>query len=264
MCYDIKTSLEKQLRRAILDGNLAQIEEINEKLSIFSPDEIELNHVSGFNHPQLIIYTNEAPFTPILATWGLVPSWVRDDQQKESLWNKTLNARGETMWDKPSFRSSAKNKRCLVFIEGFYEHRHFKGKTYPYYIHHKQKELLPVAGLYSKWYDPDKGNDMHTFSIVTTKANTLMASIHNNPKLAEPRMPLILLNETQETWLKEVTDPSDKKLIEELVQPYPDNELEAHTVAKLRGKNSLGNVQAATDEVTYPELTQEDNKLTLF
>ncbi|MBT8327443.1 MAG: SOS response-associated peptidase [Bacteroidia bacterium] len=264
MCYDIKTSLEKQLRRAILDGNLAQFEEINEKLSIFSPDEIELNHVSGFSHPQMIIYTSEAPFAPTLATWGLVPSWVRDEQQKNAIWNKTLNARGEKIWEKPSFRSSAKNKRCIIYIEGFYEHRHLNGKTFPYYIYHKEKDLLPVAGLYSKWFNPDAGHDIHTFSIVTTKANELMTTIHNNPKLKEPRMPLLLIEETQEEWLRMVEEPADKKLIEELIKPYPDHELNGYTVSRIRGKDALGNVEEATNEVIYPEIIKEDNELTLF
>ncbi len=263
MCYDIKTSLEKQLRRAILDGNQAQIDEINEKLSIFSPTEIELNHASGFTHPKIIIYTNEAPMKPVLSQWGLVPPWVKDDAQKNTLWNRTLNARGETMFEKPSFRSSAKNKRCLIFLEGFYEHQYVKGKTYPYYISHKEKDLIAVAGLYSEWKHPSLDEPLNTFAIVTTKANSLMAEIHNNPKLAEPRMPLILPEELQEQWLLNIDEPTDKELVEELIKPYPDDELEAHTVARLKGKNAIGNVKEASKEVVYAELSGDQN-LKLF
>jgi putative SOS response-associated peptidase YedK len=263
MCYDIKTSLEKQLRRAMLDGNQAQIDEIHEKLSIFSPSEIELNHASGFTHPRLIIYTNNEPFKPIISQWGLVPHWVKDQAQKNSFWNKTLNARGETIWEKPSFKSAAQKRRCLVFIEGFYEHHHHKGKTYPYFISHKDKDLFAVAGLWSEWKNPELEEPLNTFSLVTSKANTLMAEIHNNPKLAEPRMPLILPEELQEQWLLNIEEPTDQELIKELVQPYPDDLLVAHTVGRLKGKNALGNVKEVTNEVIYSELLDDPN-LKLF
>lgn len=258
MCYDIKTNLEKQLRRAILDGDPAQIEEIREKLSIFSPDQIELNHASGFEHPSLIIYTNDEPFRPELAQWGLTPHWVKDKAQQHALWNKTLNARGETIWEKPSFRYAAEHQRCLVFLEGFYEHQHYKGKTYPYYIARRDHGLLPVAGLWSKWTDPDNGREIKTFTIVTTRANTLMSEIHNNPKLEEPRMPLILPDELKEQWIMNIDEASDKELVKELILPYPDNELEAHTVGKLRGKGAIGNTPEATKEVQYAEIIERD------
>ncbi len=264
MCYDIKTSLEKQLRRAILDGNLQEINEINEKLSIFTPEQIELNHASGFTHPKLIIYTEEDLYTPIIATWGLVPYWVRDSQQKNQLWNKTLNARAETMFDKPSFRQAARSGKCLIHIEGFYEHRHINKKTYPYYITSKNEELLTVAGLYSKWYNPDLGEEIITFSIVTTKANNLMTKIHNNPKLKEPRMPLILPTELENKWLLNAENPIDQKLLNDLVLPFVEEELKAFTVAPIKGKNSTGNTISATKPKEYAEVVAEDNKTTLF
>lgn len=261
MCYDIKTSLEKQLRRAILDGNQEQIAEINEKLSIFSPDKIELNHASGFSHPQLIIYTNDAPYKPELATWGLIPHFAKTKEEQNAIWNKTLNARGESIFEKPSFKHSAKQKRCLVFLQGFYEHYHLNGKTYPYFIQVKDKELFAVAGLWTEIVNTETGELTKTFSLVTTKANKVMARIHNNPKLQEPRMPLILLEDLQEQWLIEIKDVNDQKLIEELVQPYPDNELLSYTVAPIKGKNAVGNTLNATKERVYAELSAEQGSL---
>ena len=259
MCYDIKTNLEKQLRRAILDGDEARIVDIQEKLSIFSPDQIELHHASGFTHPKMIVYGQDAPYDPILAQWGLVPHWVRSEEQKQGLWNKTLNARGETIWEKPSFKQAASSGRCLVFLEGFYEHRHFKGKTYPYFIQRKDRKLLPVAGILNTWRDEQTGADIPTFSIVTTRANELMTIIHNNPKLPEPRMPLILPDELQEQWLLNIEDPGDLQLVNELILPYPDDALDAYTVGSLRGKNAVGNVPEAAKEVLYPVLVEDEN-----
>ncbi len=261
MCYDIKTSLEKQLRRAILDGNADQIKEINEKLSIFSPDEIALNHASGFSHPKMIIYTNENPTKPEIATWGLIPKFAKSKDEQEAIWNKTLNARGETIFEKPSFKNSAQNQRCLVFLEGFYEHYHNRGKTYPYFIHLKNKELFSVAGLWTDFVDTETGELTKSFSLVTTKANKEMAKIHNNPTLSEPRMPLILQEEMQEKWLIEIENVNDQKLIEELIKPFPDNELVSYTVGPIKGKKAVGNNVDATKEKVYAELIAEQGLL---
>ncbi len=255
MCYDIKTSLEKQLRRALLDGNKSDADDIAEKLKIFSKEDITLYHASGFEHPKMFIYTQENPKSPTLATWGLVPEWSTD---KESIWNKTLNARGETIFEKPSFKESAASKRCLIYLEGFYEHHHKNGKAYPYFIKHKEKDLFAVAGLWSEWQN-ELGEILKTFSIVTTKANSLMADIHNNPKLTEPRMPLILHKEAEEKWLNKELD---QDAIEKLIQPTKEGELIAHTVAPIKGSKASGNVPEASEEVRYSEL--EVKQLGLF
>lgn len=247
MCYDIKTSLEKQLRRALLDGSKADAQEIAEKLKIFTKEDIELHHASGFKHPQMFIYTQETPDTPTVATWGLVPEWAAD---KESIWNKTLNARGETIFEKASFRDSATNKRCLIYLEGFYEHHHKNGKTYPYFIKHKEKDLFAVAGLWSEWQN-ELGELLKTFSIVTTKGNLLMADIHNNPKLPQPRMPLILTADMESQWLDGKLAQND---IEKLIKPLAGDKLVAHTVGPIKGKKASGNVPQASLEVNYAEL----------
>ncbi|MGB5555280.1 MAG: SOS response-associated peptidase family protein, partial [Flavobacteriaceae bacterium] len=129
MCYDIKAGLEAQLKRAKRDGDVHGVAEIMEKLVPLT--DLPLHHASGFSHPELLIYTDRSPNFPEVATWGLVPHWVHDEAQLKKTWNNTLNARGETIFEKPSFRDSAKQHRCLVFVDGFFEHHHFKGKTYP-------------------------------------------------------------------------------------------------------------------------------------
>ncbi len=164
-------------------------------------------------------------------------------------YNKTLNARSETIFEKNSFKYSAKNKRCLIVIDGFYEHHHRNGTIYPYYIH--TDEPLILAGLWNYW---KKGEaEMQTFSIVTTKANAVMAKIHNNPKLAGPRMPVILNDELGKKYLEiNASDKAGQDEVLELCQPS-DIELQYHTVNPLRGKARLGNVPEASEYFEYGE-----------
>jgi putative SOS response-associated peptidase YedK len=181
---------------------------------------------------------------------------VKDDIQQQKIWNNTLNARGETIFEKPAFRTAAKYHRCLIYVDGFYEHHHFRGKTYPYFIEKKDGQPLILAGLWNQWTDPETDEHMNTFSIVTTEGNPMMAKIHNNPKLAGPRMPLILPEGMEEKWLVQVEDELDEKALLDLLQPYPEQELKAHTVRRLRGKDAMGNVPQITEEVQYPELQE--------
>ncbi|MBT8255978.1 MAG: SOS response-associated peptidase [Bacteroidia bacterium] len=255
MCYDIKASLESQLNRARREGDEDAIKEIIEKLAPLT--DLPIFHASGFSHPKLFIYTDDEPYTPTVATWGLVPHWVKDRDQLKKFWNNTLNARGETIFEKPSFRNSAKNNRCIIYVDGFYEHHHFKGKTYPFFIHQKNNVPIALAGLYSEWLDKETGELLNTFSIVTTRGNRMLAKIHNNPKLKGPRMPLILPAELEDAWLDPINDELDIKGIQELIQPYDEEELAAFTVHRLRGKEYLGNVLESSVPFDYEELEFE-------
>jgi len=252
MCYDIKASLEAQLTRAQREQDYQAIEEIMEKLIPLT--DLPIHHVSGFSHPELLIYTDRSPNFPEVATWGLVPHWVKDDEQRKILWNRTLNARGETIFEKPSFRNAAKNNRCIVYVDGFYEHHHFGGKTYPFFIKQHNNEPIALAGLWSEWSNKETGGTMTTFTIVTTEGNSLLAKIHNNPKLKGPRMPFILPLELEDKWLIHIDDELEQKSIEELIQSYPEEELTAHTVTRLRGKEYIGNVKEVSNSFEYEEL----------
>lgn len=252
MCYDIKASFEAQLSRVRRTGDKSAIKEIIEELIPLT--DLPIFHSSGFNHPELLIYTDRSPQFPEVATWGLVPSWVKNDSELKKHWNNTLNARGETIFEKASFKNSAKNKRCIIYVDGFYEHHHCSGKTYPYYIYRKDKQPMALAGLWNDWRNPETGGIIKTFTIVTTKGNSLMAKIHNNPKLKEPRMPLILPTELEERWLQQINDDLDLRSIKELIMEFPQDEITAHTVAKLRGKEYIGNVEIISDKVDYEQL----------
>lgn len=254
MCYDIKTSVDAHLKRAERKGDRNAINEIMERLVPLT--DLPLYHAMGFDHPSLLIYTDRSPHFPEVATWGLIPPWVRDESQMKKTWNTTLNARGETIFEKSSFRASAKNSRCLIYVDGFYEHHHYDKETYPFFIFRKDKEPMIFAGLYSEWENPNTGGRITTFSIVTTTGNKIMSKIHNNPKIDGPRMPVILPDALAEQWLVNYNDGLDKQAVQALVKEYPDAELSAYTVNKLRGKNSLGNTEGASEPFNYSELRE--------
>lgn len=251
MCYDVKTKLETLLKRAIRYHDEVGMMQIREELKPYITD---LHHVSGFSHPTFLIYPSSRPSSPILSKWGLIPHWVKNNQQAFQLWNKTINARGESIFEKPSFREAAISKRCIVYLDGFYEHHHFKGKSYPFFIQRKNMKPMAVAGLWSEWADKESGELINTFTIVTTKANQLMKIIHNNPKLPESRMPLILSESLEDDWLKDISNKDDQEFLKQLIQPYPTGELQAYSVQKLRGKSAFGNVPEASEEFIYAEL----------
>jgi putative SOS response-associated peptidase YedK len=251
MCYNVKALLRSQLLRARRAMNQQAIEEIQERLNELGVND--LHQVSGFSHPKLIIYI-EPNSEPVVATWGLVPNWVKNEEGKVQIWNSTLNARGETIFEKASFRDSAKFKRCLVYLDGFYEHHHYAGKTYPFFISRKDGEPFPVAGLWAEWTDKVTQSKLISFSIVTTQGNEMMTRIHNNPKLEGSRMPVILPEELADRWLD---NRMSQQELTQLLLPFDDELLTARTVARISGKESKGNVPEATDEYHYEEIKIE-------
>ncbi len=246
MCYNAKYLLEKALKRAIYWNQQRDVDYYREKLREYE----EQYQVSGFAHPKVIIYTNEQPYEPLLSSWGLIPHWTKSEKDALVIRNNTINARGETIFEKPSFRDAAKEKRCIIPVAGFYEHHHYKGQKYPFYITRKDDEPLNLAGLWSDWANKETGEIICSFSIVTTQANRLMSKIHNNPKLPEARMPLILADGAEDEWLK----PINKNDLQSLLKPFSEQELKAHTVRKLSGKDSPGNTPEASEEYVYEEL----------
>ena len=137
--------------------------------------------------------------TAILAEtmrWGLVPFWAKDPR----IGYRLINARAETVMDKPSFKHSFHTKRCLVPATGFYEWQHQNGKQ-PYYFHAVKEPLFSFAGLFDEWRDAE-GKSLKTFTILTTQANKLMNPIHN-------RMPVILTPDQESVWLSPVAPTPD-------------------------------------------------------
>ena len=252
MCYDVHAQLKTQLKRAIQDQDDVAIAEIEDKMR--QAGITDYFHVSGFAHPKMVIYTNEDPFEPKPAYWGLIPHWVKDFNQAKKIWNNTLNARGETLFEKPSFREAAKHKRCLIYVDGFYEHHHYNKHTIPFHIQNYSEAPIVLAGIWNDWVNKETGEIMNSFSIVTTEGNKVMTKIHNNPKMAGARMPLILPEELTEDWIFNYEEELVKQAIEGLITPLEDGRLKYHTVEKIRGKQALGNVKEAIVEKEYPDL----------
>jgi putative SOS response-associated peptidase YedK len=152
--------------------------------------------------------------------WGLIPFWAKDPK----IGNRMINARAETLIEKPSFRGSFKYKRCLVLADGFYEWRKEPGinvKT-PMYIRLKNKTPFAFAGLWDNWHSDD-GSEIRSCTIITTQPNTLLDKIHN-------RMPVILSQDVYAEWLKE--GENDPALLNSFLRPYPSEEMEAFPVSR--------------------------------
>lgn len=155
-----------------------------------------IQEANGFAHPFMPIIVDKRPDIITGANWGLLPTWAKDT----SFQKNTLNARIETLDEKPSFRNSI-NNRCLIPASHFFEW-HWndeKGKfKQKYQISVDDEDLFVFAGLYSVWNNPQNGQKMLTYTILTTEANELMAEIHNNKK----RMPVVLNSEHHNLWLQ--------------------------------------------------------------
>jgi putative SOS response-associated peptidase YedK len=218
-------------------------------------------HASGFDHPSVPVIIDQDK-TIHLFSWGLIPRWIKTPVEAVAISNRTLNARAETMFEKAAFREAARERRCLVLVDGFFEHYHKNGKAFPYHIALQNDEPMVMAGLWDEWTDKASGVVRRTYTVVTTTANPLMARIHNNPKASEgPRMPLILPKSAEHDWLKPIQEKADQDLISSLVQPYPETQLVSFTVRRLSGKEALGNTPEALQPYRYPELEQEQGSL---
>ena len=256
MCYNISYLTKKKLDYARKFKEAADIADLEKILDSLFKKAGPTYHTSGFDHPDVPVITNTNPEKIQLFSWGLIPHWVRDSKQAVELSNKTINARGEEMFDKPSFKVSARKKRCLVIVDGFFEYHWKDDKSYPFYITLKSGEPMVLAGIWETWINKIEEISRNTFSIVTTRANSVLQYIHNKPKGSEgPRMPVILPQGADKSWLsKEVSKEEDIKEIKSLLLPFNPDELEAYTVGRLRGKNALGNTSRALEKVDYPEL----------
>lgn len=176
---------------------------------------------------------NIAPSQPVLALandgqqradfflWGLIPGWAKDP----AIGQKLINARAETLGEKPSFRGAYKYRRCLIFSDGFYEWQAQPAarSKIPHFIHLKSGAPFALAGLWEIWNSPD-GGEVSTCTIITTTPNALMATLHD-------RMPVLLPPAAQQTWLSPA--PRSPQELQHLLTPYPADEMEAFPVAAL-------------------------------
>lgn len=170
--------------------------------------------------------------------WGLIPSWVKDPDNFSTL----INARSETVLQKPSFRNAMKRRRCLIPANGFYEWAGQKGHKRAYLIREATGAPMAFAGLWENWLGAD-GTEIDTVTILTREPNKVMAPIHN-------RMPQILPPELFEAWLDCENTPAADAL--ELLQPVPEDLLEVVQVTTR--VNNPGNKDAEVQEPVEPNL----------
>ncbi|GGG13944.1 putative SOS response-associated peptidase YoqW [Paenibacillus albidus] len=156
--------------------------------------------------------------------WGLVPVWAKDNK----IGNKMINARSETVAEKPAFKRLLKSRRCIIPADGFYEWKKEGSSKQPMRILLSDGGIFSFAGLYDTWEDPE-GNKLSTCTIITTEPNSLMADIHN-------RMPVILRPEDEADWLGR--DNDDVQSLLGLLKPYQSSKMRAYPVDP-----SVGNVR---------------------
>ena len=154
-----------------------------------------------------------------LMRWGLVPFWAKDPK----IGARMINARAETVAEKPAFRNALKKRRCLVLADSYYEWQKTPVGKRPYRIIMKSGEPFAMAGLWETWRAP-QGNVVPSCTIITTTANDFPAPIHN-------RMPVLLPREMEEQWLDPATD--DAAVLTGILTPYSDEALDAYEVSSL-------------------------------
>ncbi len=169
----------------------------------------------------LAVIANNAPDTLNYFRWGLIPSWAKDP----SIGNKLINARAETLVEKPSFKQAFRNRRCLVPATGFFEWK--RPARTPWHIGMKNGDAFCFAGLWDQWATPE-GKVVYSFTIITTRPNDLVSQIHD-------RMPVILQRDDEHRWIAPHPDAS----LIDLLQPFPAEKMEAWPVSTL--VNSPGN-----------------------
>ena len=219
----------------------------------FSP----MYHSNGFDHMDIPVITNEHPQLIEMFSWGLIPPWVKDPEKATKIQNATLNARDDTLFEKPSFKQAARSRRCLVLVDGFYDHHWKDNLSFPFYVCRRDGNSMAFGGIWETWRHGDIVRN--TVSIVTTEPNPRMAWIHNRPRASEgPRMPFILKEDSYGDWLDTTLSPPE---VTNLIQPYPEEWLEDYTVDRLRGKAYPGNVPSIRDKRSYPELNSQQGSL---
>jgi putative SOS response-associated peptidase YedK len=167
--------------------------------------------------------------------WGLVPSWSKDAETAKGL----INARAETLTEKPSFREAFKSHRCIIPASGFYEwKKKGTGAKQPFYFYLNDKEVFGFAGLWEEWLDKQTGEILETCTIITTEANEVLKPIHD-------RMPVILMAESYDEWLD--TKVKDTNRLQELLKPYPAKKMSSHAVSR-----SVNIPETDSDELIKP------------
>lgn len=200
MCGRV-TQKSNPLRLGIVDG----LDVIDSRLAAVPP-----RYNGAPSHQLLVIRENHETGRRSLdlLAWGLIPSWCKDTKGGR----KPINARAETIAELPTFRAAYRSRRCIVPVDNFFEWKALGGRKQPYAIGMKDGSPFALGGIWENWLNPETGEWMRTFAVITVAANELMGTIHD-------RMPLILPREAYLRWLGSEADPRD------LLAQYPAEEM---------------------------------------
>ena len=203
-------------------GRFTRVTDITTLQRRFSFKFDNLHAVSEFNiapTQQILTVMNDGKNKAIYMHWGLIPSWARNP----SVGTKMINARAETLIEKPSFHSAFRWRRCLILADSFYEWKKTDNANIPLRFMLRSGEPFAMAGLWDTWKDSEHS---HIFSctIVTTDSNALVKPIHN-------RMPVILTKDTERLWLDRNID--DTSMLSTFLKPYPSENMDAYQVSTL-------------------------------
>ncbi|MBS1585491.1 MAG: SOS response-associated peptidase [Bacteroidetes bacterium] len=233
---------------------LIKLLELEKELKAMQEKEIALR--SGFEYkdwPIVKPVNGGKDIEIVMAHWEFIPGWVPTMEAVKESRKKftTLNAIGEELFDKKTYKDAAMKRRCLVLSSGFYEWRHFKPEgekkdiAYPYYITIPGKDYFYMAGIWQPWTDRETGETIDTFAIVTTKANHLMEQVHNKKK----RMPTILPDELAMEWISDGL--TQQRITELATYQLPADKMAAYTIHKdFRG------LEVPTEAFKYSELPE--------
>ena len=208
-------------------GRFSLVSEIGELQGRFEFDGDDLPHAPRYNiapSQTLLAVLNGGERRAAHLRWGLIPSWAKS----ASVGNRLINARAETVAERPSFRTALTRRRCLVLADGFYEWQRAGNARRPMRITLKSGEPFAFAGLWDSWRDPE-GEIVRSCTIITTAANELLHPVHE-------RMPVILPRELESFWLDD--DVRDTGALSNILAPYPVEAMEVYEVSSLVNRPS--------------------------
>jgi len=198
--------------------SLDDVDQFAERFAIADLDVADLKPRYNIAPSQTLpVIVNDGKHTVTPMRWGLIPSWAKD----ASIGYKMINARAESVAEKPSFKTLLQLQRCLIPASGFYEWKRVGTEKQPYYFHLRQERLFAFAGLYSLWHDRE-GKAVKSYTILTTTPNRLVARVHD-------RMPVILNKEAEAAWLN--PDTVEPENVLPLLAPYPEAQMESYPVS---------------------------------
>jgi putative SOS response-associated peptidase YedK len=257
----VQYSQKDSLPATLTKPELSELKWCLKTLSSFRQDGFYRYHENAFDYLPTPILTAGDPANFKLFRWGLIPFYMSDKEKAMMLRTQTVNCISEEMFDKPSFKDAVKNgQRCLIPVTGFFEWRWLDEQgtvKIPYYVTFRDQKVRSIAGLYSRWKDKDTGEYYYSYTVLTTKANSILEYVHNNKK----RMPVFIAPEDEKAWLDKDLKKED---VMELCQPFQDTAMRAFTISKLLTTRNINtNVAEVLAPMNYNNAIQQANQFLL-